>query len=324
MVLHIELLERSARMTELEEANLVNRVDRLEQWAKLWSAARDGRKRVAIQKPEAHDMTTAITYNSTLAARLDEARDARDKAQARVQALLGTIDNLRKKLAKREDLIAKHEIAVKSFYVNSVLHDAEEVSKSMDLVLAIGEAAHSLGAEIIVTNPSPIQWGGPENKSDKQLMHQAQALEKLGKELKNIGLTLAYHNHDAEMREGAREFHHMLSTDPEYVSLCLDSHWIYRGTGNSTVALFDIIELYRDRIVELHLRQSRRGTWTETFGTGDIDYSRLAADLEKHKMQPLVVMEQAVEEGTPHHLHSIEAMSASRVNASYTFRNVLG
>ncbi|NND07256.1 MAG: TIM barrel protein [Saprospiraceae bacterium] len=221
------------------------------------------------------------------------------------------------------DLVAKHEISVKSFYVNSVLHDPADVSESMDLVVSIGEAARKLGAEIIVTNPSPIQWGGPENKSDKQLIHQAQSLEKLGKELKSIGLTLAYHNHDAEMREGAREFHHMLSTDPDYVSLCLDAHWIYRGSGNSSVALFDIINLYRDRIVELHLRQSKRGTWTETFGVGDIDYSRLAEDLSKHQMKPLVVMEQAVEEGTPHRLHSIEALSASRVNATYTFQNLL-
>ncbi|OHB77560.1 MAG: hypothetical protein A2Z25_14480 [Planctomycetes bacterium RBG_16_55_9] len=61
-----------------------------------------------------------------------------------------------------------------------------------------------------VTNPSPIRWGGPENKDDVQLRVQAAALEKLGRELRAIGLILSYHNHDIELRNAAREFHHMM------------------------------------------------------------------------------------------------------------------
>lgn len=100
-----------------------------------------------------------------------------------------------------------------------------------------------------------------------------------------MGITLAYHNHDAEMREGAREFHHMLTgTNPENVKLCLDAHWIYRGAGNSQFALFDIVELYCDRIVERHLRQSHDGIWSEVFGAGDIDYTSLTVMLNKKKL----------------------------------------
>ena len=70
---------------------------------------------------------------------------------------------------------------------------------------------------------------------------QAEALDKLGARLKQMRLILAYHNHDAELRNAAREFHHMmLGTDPALVTLCLDAHWIYRGAGNSAVALFDM------------------------------------------------------------------------------------
>ncbi len=219
--------------------------------------------------------------------------------------------------------IQKHSVKVRSCYVNSILHDPDQRSKSIDQVLAIATAAKDLGAKIVVTNPSPIQWGGPENKSDRQLTHQAEALEELGSELTSLGLVLAYHNHDAEMREGAREFHHMLATDPDNVSLCLDSHWIFRGAGDSSVALFDIVDLYRDRIVELHLRQSRKGTWTETFGVGDIDYHRLAKYLNDQDIHPLIVMEQAVEEGTPHRMTAIGALSASRINAVHTFEKLM-
>lgn len=78
-----------------------------------------------------------------------------------------------------------------------------------------------------------------------------------GAALRKLGLHLAYHNHDAELRHGAREFHHMLTaTDPENVKLCLDAHWVFRGCGDSEIAVFDALEHYHERIVELHLRQS--------------------------------------------------------------------
>ena len=218
----------------------------------------------------------------------------------------------------------KLNLWTKSMYVNSVLHEPELVESSIDEIMRIAEEAKKIGITILVTNPTPIQWGGPENKSDDQLKAQAIALNLLGKKLKSLGLTLAYHNHDAEMREGAREFHHMLTgTDPEYVKLCLDAHWIYRGSGNSQVALFDIVEIYLDRIVELHIRQSHDGVWSEVFEEGDIDYSRLASILKKHGMKPHIVLEQAIEEGTPHTMDTVQAMSKSLENVKRIFSDII-
>ena len=106
---------------------------------------------------------------------------------------------------------------------------------------------------------------------------QAAALDRLGGLLREMGMVLAYHNHDAELRNAAREFHHMLlGTDPQNMAFCMDVHWVYRGSGNSQVAVFDVLRLYGSRIRELHLRQSINGVWTETFCDGDIDYLRSA------------------------------------------------
>jgi len=175
-------------------------------------------------------------------------------------------------------LLKKHGLEMRSLYVNSTLHGAAQVDKSIGEVLAAAAQAKAVGTRIIVTNPSPLRWGGPENKTDEQLKLQAAALDKLGAGLKKMGLILAYHNHDIELRNAAREFHHMMvGTDPANVTLCLDAHWVYRGSGNSQVALFDVLKLYGPRITELHLRQSQNGVWTEAFGPGDIDYPRLAA-----------------------------------------------
>ncbi len=218
-------------------------------------------------------------------------------------------------LQRLAPLLEKYGLEMRSLYVNSTLHERDEAERNIEQVLAIAEVAQPVGVKLIVTNPSPIDWGGPENKNDVQLDVQAMALDRLGRELRTRGLTLAYHHHDAEMRQAAREFHHMMvATDPEYVTLCLDAHWIYRGTGNSQLALFDIVHLYGMRISEVHLRQSIGGIWTETFCAGDIDYPRLARELCQLGIRPHLVLEQAVESNTP---HTMGAVAAHRESLSY-------
>ncbi len=210
-------------------------------------------------------------------------------------------------------LLKKHGLEMRSFYVNSLLHEADQADQSIEQILTVARRAkEEAGACIVVTNPSPLAWGGPQNKNDAQLKTQAVSLNRLGAELKKIGLTLAYHNHDMELREAAREFHHMmLGTDPANVTLCLDSHWVYRGSGNSQVALFDIVKLYGSRVSELHLRQSKDGVWTEAFGEGDIDYRAFASALRETGARPHVVLEQAIENGSPNTMKPVEAFKES-------------
>lgn len=224
------------------------------------------------------------------------------------------VDTLSKELQKQD-------IGMVSVYVNSELHDLEKAQASQDWVMEIVQRAKKrMGTQIVVTNPSPIEWGGPKNKNDEQLAVQRDALEALGKAIHAEGMTLAYHSHDPEFREGAREFHHMLAaTDPRYVKLCLDAHWVFRGAGDSNVALHDIVKLYGDRIAELHIRQSKGGIWTETFGDGDIDYSRLTNELVALGVSPLVTMEQAVEAGSSTKLNGLKAHKISHANGRKVF-----
>ncbi len=238
----------------------------------------------------------------------------RDVAQAGINGLEPFCEKP-EEVERIAPLLKKHGLEMRSLYVNSTLHEADKADASIDQILAVARKAKAVGTRIIVTNPSPIRWGGPENKDDRQLRTQAAALTKLGRGLNHLGLKLAYHNHDMELRNGAREFHHMMvATDPKLVSLCLDAHWIYRGTGNSSVALFDIVELYGSRVVEIHLRQSRAGIWSETFGEGDLDYSALAARLGAKQVKPLLVLEVAVEKGTP---KTLDPVSAHRQSAEF-------
>ena len=219
------------------------------------------------------------------------------------------------------DRLKSHELEMRSIYVVSTLHEKDPAAESIDSVVAIGQRAVEAGVKIIVTNPSPIAWGKPNGKTDEHLKIQAEAMNRLGEKLGKIGLTLAYHNHDVELELGAREFHHMLTaTNPEYVKFCLDAHWVFRGCGDSEVALFDVLSLYHERIVELHLRQSVDGIWTEVFSVeGDIDYPRLFRFLAEKQIAPHLVLEQAVETKTPDTLDVVAAHRASAVNLSAAF-----
>ena len=230
-----------------------------------------------------------------------------DLLKAGFNGFEASFDNVEQSKTNSNHLHQKN-IQTHSIYVNSTLHDEQAVVTSMEQVLAIANVVKSYGVKIIVTNPSPINWNSKEDKTDEQLKTQAKALNNLGKRLKALGISLAYHNHDSEMRNSAREFHHMMNgTDPEHVKLCLDAHWIYRGAGDSQVALFDIVQLYLDRIIELHIRQSKNGVWTEEFCEGDIDYRKLARMLYANNSKPHLVLEQCIESESPNTMNAIKA-----------------
>lgn len=226
-----------------------------------------------------------------------------------------------KEVQRLEPFLEKYSISLPSLYINSFLHERAEAETSMASALTIAEAARALGTRIIVTNPNPIKWGSANNKTDAQLEEQARNLDRLGAELRQRGLTLAYHTHAPEHRAAGREFHHMmLATNPDHVKLCLDAHWVYRGSENSQVALFDVVKLYGKRVVEMHVRQSQGGIWSETFTpTGDIDYPRLVSRLQRLNVKPLIVMEQCLEKGSPNTMDAVESQKVNLQIAKTVF-----
>jgi len=215
-------------------------------------------------------------------------------------------------------ILRKYQIQLPSIYVGSLMHEEELAQKSSEQLIEIAKKAKSFGTKIIVTNPNPIQWGSGPLKNDRQLLCQSTHLDKVGKSLRAMGVKLAYHTHDVELKAGAREFHHVLqNTSPENLSFCMDVHWIYRGSENSQLAVFDTLKMYGNRIVSFHLRQSQNGIWTETFHPeGDIDYNKFAEEVKKMGIKAHLVIEQCLEEKTIQKLSVVEAhkINYSEVN----------
>jgi inosose dehydratase len=72
-------------------------------------------------------------------------------------------------------------------------------------------------------------------------------------------------------------------------------------------------------VAERHLRQSRDGVWTEYFTDGDIDHRKVAAGLQAQGVKPLVVLEQAVEKGTPNTMDAVASHRRSRTYVEDVF-----
>lgn len=226
-------------------------------------------------------------------------------------------------LEKLIPYLKKHQIQLPSVYIGSIMHEETEAKKSSEMILAIAAIAKTLGTKIIVTNPNPIQWGDGQLKTDQQLSCQSAHLESLGKSLRQLGIRLAYHTHDMELKAGAREFHHVLqNTSSESLSFCMDVHWIYRGSGNSQLAVFDTLKMYGDRIISFHLRQSKNGIWTETFeAEGDIDYVQFAKEVKKMGINAHLVIEQCLEEKTVRKLDVVQAHKINLREINHLFQS---
>ena len=215
-------------------------------------------------------------------------------------------------------LLKKHGLAMRSFYSSATLHDPATAEASIDRVFATAKKSKEMiDSQIVVVNPTPLK---NQAKSDAQLAIQADAMTQLGERLAELGTTLAYHFHAPAWQHDGRDFHHVMTeTDPKLVKLCLDTHWVYRGSGDNVQRVYEVIEQYGSRVAELHLRQSIDGVWTECMTDGDIDYRRVADSLKAKGVRPLLVLEQAVENGTPDTMDAVESHRRSRAYVEGVF-----
>lgn len=225
-----------------------------------------------------------------------------------MEVLIEMAQGFPKRTVKR---IGKANLDASSAFVNPTLHLEDRVEDQIQGVLATVRKFQPFGTKVIVVNPEAIEEDSSNHKSDQELEVQARALDQLGQLLRHMGCRMLYHNHAIEMENEGKEFFAMVEhTKPENMGLCIDADWINKGL-NSLSGLYDIITRYADRIEELHLRQTVNGIWAETFGEGDIDYSKIMETLITQKQTPRLVLEQAVDDESPHQMDPIDAIGKS-------------
>jgi len=190
-------------------------------------------------------------------------------------------------------LLGKYNLAPETIYAGTTLHEAAAAEKSVKEVVELARLLKPQGTRVIVTNPSPKP--GQARKTDEELETQAKYVDQLGAELHRQEMKLALHHHTPELVDNAREWRHLLRhTNPQRVYCCVDVHWAFRGGQ-------EVMTFIREtgyRLVELHLRNSKQGVWTEDFGPGDIEYQKVADYLRAISFKGYLVVELAYEKET--------------------------
>jgi inosose dehydratase len=190
-------------------------------------------------------------------------------------------------------LLAKYDLAPETLYAATTMHETAAAEKSVQEVTELARLLKAQGTRVIVTNPSPKPGQAP--KTEEELDTQAKFVNQLAAQLHQQGIKLALHHHTPELVDHAREWRHLLRhTNRHRVFCCVDVHWAYRG-GQEVMSF---LRETGDRLVELHLRNSKHGVWAEDFGPGDIDYQKVADYLRAISFKGYLVVELAYEKGT--------------------------
>jgi inosose dehydratase len=215
--------------------------------------------------------------------------------------------------ARTTTALAAHHLRLVAAYADGPLHDSG-ADAAIARILEQATRAREHGVLTIVMNPD-VRRDGAE-KTDEELAVQARNLDRLGAALQGMGLSLAVHAHDKEMRSGAREWYYNLRhTDGAKVGICLDVHWLYRGGQNP----LPMLRAAGGRIRDVHLRNSLDGVWEEDLGPGDLDYGVIARALRDAKFSGTYTVELAYEPRTVRTRSIEEDLRRSRAFVRRTF-----
>jgi len=114
--------------------------------------------------------------------------------------------------------------------------------------------------------------------STKEILEYCKKLNTIGKLFYDNGITLSYHNHDAEfsLHDGKRTIDIILdNTDSKYLKLELDTFWVHAGGCN----IVDYIKKVEGRMPLIHLKDwivtpERERQFGEV-GYGNLDWNRI-------------------------------------------------
>ena len=194
---------------------------------------------------------------------------------------------------RTQQLLAKHKIVLAGAYTGGKLYEEAAGQKTIETIVTMARRTRLFPNIFIDVNPAPLPGG--KKKSDQQLATQVRMLNLLGKRLAELGIQLVIHQHAPEIHHGAREHrYHIGHVDPSVVGFCIDTHWFYRGGA-------DVLALTKEtgeKIKAVHLRNSKDGVWTESFGPGDVDYVAIAKYLRQIGFDGWLTLELAVEKRT--------------------------
>lgn len=182
-----------------------------------------------------------------------------------------------------EDELAQRDLRLSAGTVFTGFHKGpDQWRRAWDQAVRVAGLVHAVGAEHLVVIPDLWRSDAtgealePRTLTDPQWTQLAAGHNRLGRALlEEFAVHQQFHSHADSHVGTAREVERLLeSSDPRYLSLCLDTgHFAYYG-GDST----RLIERHPDRIGYLHLKQIDPELRFEVL-KNDVPFADAAADL---------------------------------------------
>jgi len=177
-------------------------------------------------------------------------------------------------------LIAEYGLEVVGIHVGGEIYDPQSVQEALDNLERIMAFTAEVGASF-----TPFSGRFKLDKTEDELRHQAESLNRIGQLCRDHGLTLCYHNHFWEIQNDCAELRHLCDhTDPALVSLCLDVGWVERAGGSPV----EVTRAFLDRVAYFHIKDTTKDEWMEV-GYGTVDFPSLFGAIEGFQGEWLVV-----------------------------------
>jgi len=182
-------------------------------------------------------------------------REAKEVGYNRVESFIHYFVDFWEKpqeLKKRIDAIGVGFVTISNGAPMEVhFEDPARHGKLIDDHMRLGRFIRHFGCTHLKINLGPRR---PTGTTDDDLKHISDVLERLGRQLQDVGIKLAIHAHMWNQFETRREIDYVLGhTDPKHV-------WFVLDTGHITMAGIDPVALAKElghRIVEFHMKDTK-------------------------------------------------------------------
>jgi sugar phosphate isomerase/epimerase len=159
-------------------------------------------------------------------------------------------------------------------------YDPQTAIAPWSLLQQVADGGNALGAERIILS-------GGSTVHPLALRAKADALSKIAKYCKGLGLGCAYHNHDVEFRDHGTQIEGLVSQTDAGVHFILDAGHAISGGGN----VADFFTKNWRRIDGIHLRDARAGEEVP-LGQGEYDFAPLAKAIQASSWRGWLVTEE--------------------------------
>jgi inosose dehydratase len=172
-------------------------------------------------------------------------------------------------------------------HLGAGLFDPKRIDDERAQILRSARAAKALGGEHVFVSGRQLPTVADGRVLPEALAAKAREADRLGAELRTMGVRLSIHNHTHEVANDAEELRRLLAqTTPENVGLLFDVGHVHHDEVD--VAAF--VRENLPRLAGLHVRDVKDGDEV-LIGTGKVDFAALGAAIRESGWTGWVIVE---------------------------------